>query len=91
MNKTNKIILGVGAVALLYFILKPKAKATTRCRGGQVPCGDGSGKCYDPTANYKVNPCGEESAVEDIVPHAPPMPTGALDYDPSIFMGGDRI
>jgi hypothetical protein len=26
MNKTTKIILGVGAVALLYFILKPIVK-----------------------------------------------------------------
>lgn len=72
MTKQQKMWLGVGVLALAavaYFATKKKAQATTPqegsggsettqtiCPQGEVKCAS-SDKCYDPNANYLVDPC----------------------------------
>jgi len=67
MTKKTKILIGVGAVALAYY-LYTKSKGTTTttppnntptnpCGENEVPCANGSGKCYMVNAQYAKDPC----------------------------------
>jgi hypothetical protein len=68
MTNNQKILLGVGAIALAYYFYnkgKGKGKAVSEtnptpnpCKNpDEVPCNNGSGKCYSILAKYKSDPC----------------------------------
>jgi len=57
---------GIAALGLVAFYLVKKGNSGTisssntasgNCPAGQVPCSNNRLKCYDPMANYAVNPC----------------------------------
>jgi hypothetical protein len=67
MTNNQKILIGVGAIALAYyFYTKSKGggaisqtpSASNPCKNeNEVPCGNGSGKCYLINARYSEDPC----------------------------------
>jgi hypothetical protein len=67
MTKNQKILIGVGVVALAYyFYTKRKGSggitetpsASNPCKNpNEVPCSNGSGKCYMINARYSEDPC----------------------------------
>jgi hypothetical protein len=65
MERNTKILLGLGAVALGYYLYtKNKAKSVAQpssanpCKNpNEVPCNNGSGKCYMANAQYITDPC----------------------------------
>lgn len=59
-------LLGLGAFALMSFSKKTTPPSdnseeeptpSSKCTEGERPCENGSGKCYNPNANYAVDPC----------------------------------
>lgn len=64
MTNNQKILLGLSAVALGYYLYvkskKGKLTQSTRnpCKNeGEVPCNNGSGKCYMIDVQYAQDPC----------------------------------
>jgi hypothetical protein len=71
MDKNQKMWLiggGIAALGLLTYVVVSKKNTSTlppdtriggtgTCPAGQVPCSNNRLKCYDPMANYLVNPC----------------------------------
>jgi len=66
MTNNQKIILGVGAIALAYWLYTKKGSGASSqtpsdpnpCKNpNEVPCNNGSGKCYNITAKYSKDPC----------------------------------
>jgi len=56
---------GIAAVGIVAYLLVRKGNSGTianntingSCPAGQVPCSNNRLKCYDPMANYVINPC----------------------------------
>jgi hypothetical protein len=68
MDKKKMLLIGGGiaAVGIVAYLLVRKGNSGTistsntssgNCPAGQVPCSNNRLKCYDPMANYLVNPC----------------------------------
>ena len=72
MTQNQKILLGVGAIALAYFIYKRKGSGISRqapsnpCKNeNEVPCDNGSGKCYSVLAKYSQDPCKVDNPIKE--------------------------
>ena len=61
---------GIAALGIVAYLLVRKGNSGTittsnttigNCPAGQVPCSNNRLKCYDPMANYLVNPCTSTS------------------------------
>ena len=72
MEKKKMLLIGGGiaAVGIVVYLLVRKGNSGTitntntnlgNCPAGQVPCSNNRLKCYDPMANYEVNPCTSTS------------------------------
>jgi hypothetical protein len=76
MEKNQKMWLiggGIAALGLLTYVVLSKKNTSTlnnntttitpsgACPAGQVPCSNNRLKCYNPSANYTVDPCGTTS------------------------------
>jgi hypothetical protein len=72
MNNNQKIFLGLSAVALgYYFYIKSKKNIATQnpCKNeNEVPCNNGSGKCYMINARYMQDPCKIDDPKTNISP-----------------------
>ena len=75
---------GIAALGLLTIYLVKKGNSGTtsnnvlasgNCPAGQVPCANNKYKCYDPTANYLLNPCATATT---------PAPTNPTTNDPIV-------
>lgn len=73
MEKKKMLLIGGGiaALGLVAFYLVKRGNSGTistststsgNCPAGQVPCSNNRLKCYDPMANYLVNPCTSAGA-----------------------------
>jgi len=72
MTKQQKVFLGigliaVGAIAILAFTKKSSVVTTSQggqdeqntCPSGEKPCENNPKICFNPNANYIVDPCGK--------------------------------
>jgi hypothetical protein len=77
--KNKKMLLiggGIAALGLITFlVVKSKNSGTTSgggitsgCPSGQVPCSNNRTKCYDPMANYTIDPCKSISSTSSSDP-----------------------
>jgi hypothetical protein len=67
MNRNTKILIGLGAAAAIAYYLYAYTKVAdivklkiykNPCKGeNEVPCNNGSGKCYMIDARYITDPC----------------------------------
>lgn len=71
MEKTQKMWLiggGIAALGLVTYLVVSKSNTTSMsntttitpsgsCPSGQVPCANNRLKCYNPMANYTLDPC----------------------------------
>jgi hypothetical protein len=84
MEKNKALLIGGGIglaaiIAVYYFTSKNSgvmSNTTTliapgTCPAGQVPCNNNRLKCYNPSANYTIDPCATTSVVTN--PSANPI------------------
>jgi hypothetical protein len=82
MERNTKILLGIGAVALGYYLYtknkaksEPQPSSVNPCKGeNQVPCSNGSGKCYMANAQYITDPCKIDKPQPSQEPRKPQSP-----------------
>lgn len=77
MEKKQKMWLiggGIAVLGLLTYLVVSKKNTSTQsntssitlggtCPSGQVPCNNNKLKCYNPNANYVVDPCASISTL----------------------------
>jgi hypothetical protein len=87
MEKNQKMWLIGGGIAalgvLVYAVVSSKNTSTLSntstilpngtCPSGQVPCNNNAMKCYNPSANYVVDPCATASTSKLNNPIATPI------------------